>query len=159
MIIFGDFQCPFCKKQADEVETKIIKEYVETGKVKLAYRDFPLENIHPYARPAAIAAECAGQQGAYWPYHDQLFANNAKLSSGNLDFTALAKTLKLNTETFKTCLKDPNINAEVSKDLEDGISLGIKGTPASFINNTFVEGAYPYEAFKQVIDEELKKIK
>lgn len=156
MIIFGDYECPFCEKQATGVEEQIKKNYVETGKVKLVYRDFPLENIHPEARPAAIAAECAGEQGAYWPYHDLLFANHAKLSIGKVDYVALASSLKLNTETFTSCLKDPAMAAEVAKDLEDGVSLGIRGTPASFINNVFVEGAYPYAAFEQVIEEQLK---
>lgn len=157
MIIFGDYECPFCERQATGVEEQIKKDYVETGKVKLVYRDFPLENIHKQARPAAIAAECAGEQGAYWPYHDLLFANHAKLSIGNVDYVALASSLKLDAEAFKICLSNPAIDAEVSKDLEDGVSLGIRGTPASFINNVFVEGAYPYAAFAEVIEAELKE--
>ncbi len=155
MIIFGDFQCPFCKQQFDTVESRLREEYVKTGKLRMVHRDFPLENIHPFATPAAIAAQCAGAQGKYWEYHDALFEKQSELPK--LDFSQLAGSLQLDTTAFGACLKNPATAAEVKKDLEDGINLGISGTPASFVNNVFIEGAYPYDSFKKAIDDELAK--
>ncbi|PIR87953.1 MAG: hypothetical protein COU10_01785 [Candidatus Harrisonbacteria bacterium CG10_big_fil_rev_8_21_14_0_10_45_28] len=79
MVEFGDYQCPFCAQLFREAEHDIIVQYVNTGKVKLVYRDYPLYAKHPAALPAALAAECAGEQGAYWQYHDALFENQNKL--------------------------------------------------------------------------------
>ena len=157
MIVYGDYQCPFCKDQADKVELRLRKEYVETGKLKIVFKHFPLESIHPYARPSAIAANCAFAQGKFWEYHDELYKNQANLDK--INFKTLAGSLGLNTETFSTCLKDPKVNETVTQDLESGIALGIKGTPASFIDNVYVEGAYPYNSFKDIIDGQLAKVK
>ncbi len=155
MIIFGDYQCPFCKQQADGVEMRLRNDYVKTGKVRMVFRDFPLENIHPYARPAAEAAQCAGEQGKYWDYHDALYAKQDSLSS--VDFKQLAASFSLDVKKFSDCLVNPATKDEVTKDLNDGVALGIRGTPASFINNVYIEGAYPYDSFKQVIENEISK--
>jgi protein-disulfide isomerase len=157
MIVFGDYQCPFCKQQADNAEAGIRRDYVGNGKVKMVFRDFPLEGIHPSARPAAEAAQCAAAQGKFWQYHDALYAKQAEL--GSLDYTKLASDLGLKTAEFTSCLKDPATAAEVSKDLADGSAAGIAGTPGSFINGIYIEGAYPYSDFKKVIDGELSKVK
>ncbi len=156
VIIFGDYQCPFCEQQFTEVESKLRTEYVDTGKIKMAFRDFPLTNIHPSALPAAKAAQCAGVQGKYWQYHDALFAKQSELAK--LDFTQLAETFNLDLKKFADCTNDPATAAEIAKDQQDGAAAGIEGTPGSFINGVFIAGAYPYETFKQVIDEELAKI-
>lgn len=157
LIIFGDYQCPFCKKQNDEVESRLRSEYVDTGKVKMVFRDFPLENIHPEAKPAAIAAQCAGAQGKYWQYHDELFKRQDLLSGSSFNYELGAKNVGVaDLAAFKACLTDPAVKAEVEKDLKDGVALGIRGTPASFIGNVYIEGAYPYEAFKETIEEQLK---
>ena len=79
MIIFGDYQCPFCGQAFRTSEAQVREEYVDTGKVKMVYRDFPITNIHPAAVPAAEAAQCAGSQGKYWEYHDALFENQERL--------------------------------------------------------------------------------
>lgn len=157
MIVYGDYQCPFCKDQADKVESRLRKEYVETGKLKIVFKHFPLENIHPFARPAAIAANCALAQGKFWEYHDELYKNQATLDK--LDLKTVAKNLGLKEVDFAACLKDPKINNAVTSDLESGIALGIRGTPASFIDNVYIEGAYPYDSFKDIIDGQLAKIK
>ena len=154
MIIFGDYQCPFCKKMFTETELKLRTEYVLTNKVKMVYRDFPLDSIHPFARKAAQAAQCAGSQGKYWAYHDELFKKQSEIPT--LDFTNLAGSLGLEKTTFKTCLDSEQFAAEVEKDNQDGQALGIDGTPATFINGTRIPGAYPYATFKQVIEAALK---
>lgn len=159
MIIYGDYQCPFCKNQIEEVEKRLRKEFVDTGKLKIAFKHFPLENIHPNARPAAIAANCAYAQNKFWQYHDELYKNQDQLSEKDFDFIALAGKLGLDKGIFASCLNDPVVDAAVTADLESGIGLGIRGTPASFVNNVYIEGAYPYSAFEKIINEQLAKTK
>ncbi|MBI4037136.1 thioredoxin domain-containing protein [Candidatus Daviesbacteria bacterium] len=156
IIEFSDYQCPFCQRFWTETLPLIKSQYIDTGKVKLVYRDFPLSSIHPDAQKAAEAAECADEQGKYWEYHDKLFENQFDLS-----ITALkryAQELGLNTEKFNTCLDSGQMASEVSKDLSEGTAAGVQGTPGFFINGRFLGGAYPFEQFKTIIDEELAKI-
>ncbi len=154
IIEFSDYQCPFCKKFYDETEKQLIKDYVETGKVKFVYRDFPLDSIHPLARKAAEAAECADEQGKFWEYHDKLFETQ-KLDEASLK--QHAKDLGLDTEQFNSCLDSGKYKDEVQKDLDDGIKAGVTGTPTFFINGKKVVGAQPYSVIKQIIDDELSK--
>lgn len=156
-IEFGDFQCPFCGQFYNETEKKLRDEYVKTGKMRIVFRDFPLLSIHPYAQPAAEAAECAKDQGKFWLYHDAIFDRQSQLAT--LDFTALAAELGLNKDLFSQCLKSGKVKPEIAQDLKDGEAAGVSGTPASFINGTLISGAYPYEAFKQAIDTALKSNK
>lgn len=153
IVIFGDYECPYCKKAADTAEAQIRKEYVETGKVKLVFRDYPLE-FHASARPAAEAAQCALPQGKYWEYHDALFARQSELAT--LDYVGLAKSLGLDEKAFKSCVDSGTYTNEIEKDRQAGLALNVEGTPASFINGTLVSGAYPYEAYKSVIEAALK---
>ena len=154
IIEFGDYECPYCEVFYKETEEQIRRKYIETGKVKMVYRDFPLDK-HPSAMPAALAAQCAGDQGKYWAYHDALFDRQAQLAT--MDYTALAKELGLNEKTFKSCLDSRKYENEVKKDYQDGVRAGVKGTPAFFINGIFIEGAYPYEDFEKVIEAALAK--
>jgi protein-disulfide isomerase len=153
IVIFGDYECPYCKKAADTAEVRIRKEYVETGKVKLVFRDYPLE-FHASARIAAEAAQCALPQGKYWEYHDALFARQSELAT--LDYVGLAKSLGLNAEEFKSCIDTGTYKNEIEIDRRAGMALGIEGTPASFVNGTLIGGAYPYETYQQVIEAALK---
>jgi protein-disulfide isomerase len=154
LIEFSDFQCPFCKRLNDDAIQQIKKDYVESGKVKLVFRDYPL-GFHPEAQKAAEAAECADDQGKFWEYHDLLFANQALLSITN--YKAWAKQLGLNEAQFNTCLDSGKYASEVQKDFADGQAAGVSGTPTVFINGIRLVGAQPYSAFKQVIDAELAK--
>jgi protein-disulfide isomerase len=154
MVIFGDYQCPFCKKAFDTAEAQVRVDYVATGKVKMVFRDYPLVDIHPYARPASEAAQCALPQGKYWEYHDALYQHQSELAT--LDYVKLAGDLKLDTKAFKTCLDNGTYANEVEKDHEDGVALAVDGTPATFINGKLIPGAYPYATYKQVIDDALK---
>mgnify|MGYP001606602473 FL=1 len=160
MIEFSDFECPFCKRYFDETISQIIKDYVDTGKIKMYYRHFPLD-FHPAAMPAALASECANEQGKFWEYHDKVFAEQDKISGKTGDtITAQLKTwaqeMRLNTSQFDSCLDNTKFQANVDADRADGTTAGVSGTPTFFINGKRIVGAQPYAAFKTLIDEELK---
>lgn len=153
LVEYGDYQCPFCKIMFDETEGQIRKEYIETGKVKMVYRDFPIDSRHPFARAAAEAANCAKDQGKFWTYHDALFAKQKEIPT--LDFVALATGLELDGEAFKECLESGKYKDKIQKDLDGGAGAGVNGTPATFINGQLVSGAQPYAVFKQAIEQAL----
>jgi len=154
IVEFSDFHCPFCKKVLPTL-AQIESKYRD--KVKLVFRDFPIESLHPEASKAHEAARCAGEQGKFWPYHDKLFAGPAS-SSPEL-FNRFAKEVGLEVATFETCLSSGKHQAAIKKDIEEGQRLGVAGTPAFFINGRLFTGAQPLEAFARVIDEELARIK
>lgn len=157
LIEFGDYQCPFCKKMFDETEGRLRDEYVKTGKLKMVYRDFPLDQAHPYARRAAEAAECARDEGKFWVYHDALFERQDKIPT--LDFAVLAEELGLEKNLFASCLEAGKYVSEVEHDFQDGLAVGVQGTPANFIvaggSARSLPGALPYETFKLFIDQAL----
>ncbi len=150
IVEFADFQCPFCK-EANPIIQQIRKEYKD--RVKIIYRDFVDAASHPQALNAAMAAECADEQGKFWSYRDMIFSNQANLSIEK--FKEIAVNLGLETEQFNQCLDDKKYSFEVFNDLEDGSKLGITGTPAFFINGSKIEGVIPYDTFKQIIDRAL----
>ena len=149
IVEFSDFQCPFCQRANPTVE-QVLKTY--GNRIHFVYRHYPLPN-HPNARPAAEAAACADEQGAFWPFHDRLFANPAKLSEA--DLKAHAAAAGLDATKFNACLDERRFKNNIDKDIKDGSEAGVNGTPAFFINGRALEGAQPFEAFKHVIDEEL----
>lgn len=154
IIEYSDFQCPYCLQFHQQTYQKIIDQYVKTGKVKLAYKQMPIASIHPMATPAAIASECAADQGKFWEYHDTLFG---KLGAGQLDvkaesLTAYAKGLGLDTDKFQACLKDGAAQARVTSDTQEGSKIGVRGTPTFVINGQLLVGAQPFSAFQQAID-------
>ncbi len=154
IVEFSDFQCPYCGKFYSQTLPSIEEQYIKTGKVKLVFRDFPL-GFHQYAQKASEASECADEQGKFWEYHNKLFDNQGALALENLK--QYAKDLGLNEAKFNDCLGTSKMATEVKKDASDGSSYGVSGTPAFFINGILIEGAYPFESFKQVIDSELAK--
>ncbi len=165
IIEFSDFQCPFCARFSTQTLPLLLEEYIDRGDVKLVYRDFPLQNSHPNAVPAAVAAECAHEQGQFKPMHDLLFENQAQWSPQETiqavsTFSQYAAQIQLDQEVFDTCLTTGKYVNEVRMDLEDGRIYGISGTPGFFIGNDdlgYVEisGAQPFENFKRVIDAQL----
>ena len=156
IVSFEDYQCPFCGKSFAETFPRLKSDYINTGKVKYVYRDFPLTSIHPEALPAAEASECADDQEKFWEYHDLLFINQANL--GTQLYAAIANTLGLDFEQFAKCMASGKHREEVQNDFNYGASVGgVSGTPTFFINGIKLVGAQPYEAFKQVIDAELAK--
>ncbi|MFB5605781.1 MAG: DsbA family protein [Nitrosarchaeum sp.] len=165
IIEFSDFQCPFCARFHIQTLPSILEQYVETGKVKLVFRDFPIQNIHPNAMPAAVAAECANEQGKFWEYHDKLFDNQGVWDKMEIpDVIAIFKEystkLNLNQDQFNTCLDSGKYIEEINNDLNDGREYGVNGTPGFFIGNekigfVKINGAQPFESFKNVIDSQL----
>ena len=158
IVEFSDFQCPYCKRFADQTFPAIKKNYINTGKVRYIARDFPLD-FHPQAQGAAIAANCALAQGAYWKMRDGLFSNIRTLGPDR--YIELAGELKLDLEQFKLCSSDKSHGEEVLKDQGLAASLGISGTPSFFIgridgdklvNGRLVVGAQGYQTFSSVID-------
>ncbi len=168
IIEFSDYQCPFCRKFWTETFPLIKKEYIDTGKARFVYRDFPLDSIHPAATPAAIAAECVREKGkdaAYWKMHNKIFSEGNILDSGS-ENGPVTKTAQFGNAELKKwakdigydisgCLDSNKYANEVQGDLTDGSSAGVQGTPAFFINGKILSGAQPFAAFKQAIDAEL----
>jgi len=157
IIEFSDYQCPFCQRFWSQTLPLLKSEYIDTGKVKFVYRDFPLDSIHPFATPAAEAAECVrdaagGSNEVYFEYHDKIFTNQQSLNNDNLK--VWAQELGYNIDD---CLSSGKFTSEVRKDLADGQSAGGRGTPFFVIigsngQGTPLSGAQPYPAFKQIID-------
>jgi len=152
IIEFSDYQCPYCRVWHEQVFGELIATY--GAKVRFVYRDFPLDEPHPEARPAAIAATCAGEQGKYWEYHNLLFTSDIGL--GAEARAAFAQRLGLDLERFGTCVARSATNDEVDGDLQDAFDIGVRGTPTFFINGRPLVGAQPLEAFASIIDDELK---
>ena len=161
IVEFGDYQCPFCGRFFSQTESQIKKEYVQAGKVKMVYRDFAF--LGPESKTAALAAQCAGEQGKYWAFHDRLFeieVADGVEHNGNLSVNlmkSLAKELGLNQSSFNACLDSGKYNAEIEKDYNDGVAAGVAGTPATFVDGKLVEGAQPYSVFKDLIEAALNK--
>lgn len=153
IIEFSDFQCPFCKQFADNVYPTLKKDYIDTGKVKMVFMQFPLDQIHPNAHGAALASECAAEQGKFWEYHDELFKDQSKLEIS--DLKAHAKTVGLDTASFNECLDSQRYEALVQAEMQTAQSFGISGTPGFLINGIFVGGLLPVDSFTQIVDEEL----
>jgi protein-disulfide isomerase len=151
IIEFSDYQCPFCKRFHDQVFQPLMDAY--PGKIRFVYRNLPLTQIHPQAMNAAEASMCAGEQDAYWPYHDKLFENGDALSDDL--YSSLASDLGLNLSNFETCMSDHKYRSDIQSDTNFASTLGIQSTPTFFINGLAVVGAQPLTAFKQIIDDEL----
>lgn len=149
MVVFSDFECPYCAR-SKEVIDQVVREYGD--RVRIVFRDFPLP-FHANAPKAAEAALCANEQGKFWEFHDHLFAHQDKLEPAALK--EAARTLGLDGGAFDDCLDGGTMTATVEKNLEAGREAGVTGTPAFFINGLPLEGAQPYEAFKQALDLEL----
>jgi protein-disulfide isomerase len=152
LVEFSDFQCPFCK-QSQATLKQLQAQYA--GKLKLVYRDFPLDQLHPQARAAAEAARCANDQAKFWEYHDVLFAQSPQASSESL--RRYAEQTGLDITAFDRCLSSGLHREAVQRDVEEGTRLGITGTPAFFINGRPVLGAQQIEAFTRVIEDELAR--
>jgi protein-disulfide isomerase len=153
IVEFSDFQCSYCKRVLNVLD-QVLERYPD--KVKLAFRDFPILNIHPHAQKAAEAAHCAAEQGKFWEYHDLLFEHQDAIPTAN--FAEHAKALGLEVAAFQACLDSQKFKAKVERNYADGVKAGVSGTPAFFINGRLLSGAQPFDAFKAVIDEELERL-
>jgi len=150
IVKFEDFHCPYCRR----VQTTLSQLLLRYGeRLKVVHRDFPLDSLHPMARPSHVAARCAGEQGQFWAYHDALFANPPTADSK--DFTTYAEEVGLDMDAFESCLQSGAFQEAIQKDVDDGLKLGLTGTPAFFINGRLLNGALPLADFVKIIDEEL----
>ncbi len=161
MIEFSEFQCPFCARFATQTLPKIRTDYIDTGKLRLVFRDYPL-SFHKFAAKAAEAAECAGDQGMYWEMNELLFQNNKHLQFE--DLKQYGEKLGLYMPDYIYCLESGKNAAEVRKDILDGRKAGVNSTPSFVIGVTrpdgkihgaFLKGARPFEVFRKVIDAKL----
>jgi protein-disulfide isomerase len=163
LVEFSDYQCPFCKRHFSTVYPILKKDYIDTGKLRYVFRDFPIAGLHPQAQKAHEAAYCAGEQKKYWEMHDMLFENSQDLSVSALK--GYATKIALNNDQFSACLESGKYTGEIEKEISEGTQAGVSGTPAFFIGpsgsgekitGTLVSGAQPLTRFKQVIEDLLK---
>lgn len=157
IVEFSDFECPFCGRFFSTTYPDIDKNYIQTGKAKLYYMDFPL-SFHPQAEPAALAAACAQEQNKFWEFHDKIFANQQSLSDDS--YKKWAKEIGLNEQQFSTCYTSKKYLSEVQGDFDTGSKAGVSGTPSFKIckgaaDCTTIVGAQPFAAFKSAIDSKL----
>lgn len=150
IVEFSDFQCPFCREWQQNTYQPLLAAY--PGKIRLVYRDFPLTQIHPNALPAAEAAQCANEQGAFWPFHDKLFSSE---NLGDDVYKQYAQQLSLDMTKFDTCLANHTYDKYIQANSDFAVKTGVNSTPTFFINGLAVVGAQPLAAFTQVIDKEL----
>ena len=156
LIEFSDFQCSFCRKFWQTTLPQIEKKYISTGKVKFVYRHFAI--LGKPSMAAAQAAECAGEQGKFWEYHDKLFASAASpLAFTNGRLKGYAKELGLKSQDFNQCLDSRKHLKKVEGETATGGFLGARGTPAFFLNGKLLVGAQPFQVFEAAIEKDLKK--
>ncbi len=146
IIAFIDFECPYCQATYSTF-AQVQKKYGDG--VHIIFKHFPLETIHPRAISAALASSCAQEQQKFWEYHDLLFTQK-DLSQEKL--ISYAETLGLNTSVFEQCLTSKRYRSQILRDIQDGVDLGVVGTPTYFIGTTRIEGSLPLDAWdKQII--------
>lgn len=151
IIEFSDYQCFFCKQFHDETLPALLKQY--EGKIRFAYRNFPIRALHAYAQSAAEAAQCAFDQKKFWEFHDLLFQDIQLLTKA--DLLAYAQQLNLDMKTFQDCLDKGTHRQDVLNDYQAGLALGVGSAPTFFINGRMLVGAQPLSLFSSVIDAEL----
>ena len=163
LLEYSDFTCGFCEKFFMETWPLLFSEYVQTGKVRLIYRDFPRAVSGP-SIDSSLAARCAGDQGQYWEMHDRLFSNHQKFSPSQLQ--QQAEELRLNVHQFQECFESGRHINGIYRDRMEGGSLGVRGTPSFILYLTkkpeggmSIPGAFPFDVFKEQIDRLLEKSK
>ena len=149
LVEYSDFECPFCERHHPSM-VQALEDYGDD--VAWVYRHFPL-SFHPQALPSALASECAAEQGKFWEYSDELFANQDKL--GDAYYLELASTLGLKPSQFKECYETEKYADVIEADQASGALAGVNGTPATFVNGVLVSGAVPYSTLADAIDEML----
>ena len=162
LVEVSDFQCPFCKQWHDETFAKIDQEYVKTGKVRLAYLNFPLTRIHKNAQAAAEAAMCAGVQGKFWELHESLFQTQrswADLKSPLAVFDSLARAAKVDPKGWNSCMTTHATAKLIQADRDRSTQSGVESTPTFFIGDRALAGAYPVDTFRVAIDQAIAKLK
>ncbi len=150
IVEFSDYQCPFCSR-AEPTIKRLLDRY--GSQIRVVYRHYPLDRIHPRARPAAEAAVCVQEQGRYWDFHERLFANQRALEDADLE--QYASDLGIDMAAYAACLEKPETKARVQADTEAAERAGVSGTPAFFVNGIMLSGARSEDDFAAIIDSEL----
>ena len=164
IIEYSDFQCPYCRLFAQQIEPDLIANEITQGKVRFIYRTMG-DFIGQESLDAAEAAYCAGEQNRFWDYHDILFANWQGENVGSFTPDRLmqfAQALNLDMDAFRSCFESHKYRERAMQDKQDGLNAGVRGTPSFVIiapdgSKQLMEGAYPYEQFHKAIEEALKK--
>ena len=151
VVEFGDFQCPYCGEMEPVVQ-RLLTEY--DGRILFAFKQFPI-SYHSHSQLAAEASLAANAQGAFWAYHDELYAHQDALT--RVDLEGYAVELGLDLDLFRAALDDGTYAAAVTADLEQGLAIGVNGTPAFYINGRAAFGAMSYGTLKDVVEDELKR--
>ena len=169
VIEYSDYQCPLCRKWYLESKKPLIDEYVNTGKVKFVFKDFPLSG-HPFSMPYAVAVRCAGEEGKYFEMFDKVYDEQDKLSNGAIttvtsvtlvDLSNWAKELGLDSNKFNYCLSSAKFDSAIQANEAEGSGIGVNGTPSFVVGKTngsgvLVIGAVPYSTLKDQIEQALK---
>ena len=150
IVEFTDYQCPFCRQHFAQTLGPLRRLLADS--VRYVVRNYPIPSLHPEAEGAAVAAECAFEQGKFWEYHDRLFEVTAHDAAALRKY---ARDLKLDVGKFDDCVGSPAAAARVRRDVDDGIALGVQGTPAFFINGRMIEGAVPLAVFALAVQKAL----
>lgn len=162
VIEFSDFQCPFSARYTNETFPRVKQEYIDTGKVRYVFQDFPLENMHPLAHKIAEAAQCAAEQKKFWELRRNLFSNQATVTAEQA-ITEQAKSAKVDVAVFQKCLRDGMHTNKVAQEIADASANGVTGTPTFFLGRTdptsnkvkilkVIVGHQPFETFKEAIE-------
>ena len=162
LVEISDFQCPFCKQWHDETYAKIDQEYVKTGKVRMAYLNFPLSRIHKNAQAAAEAAMCAGVQGKFWELHSALFTTQARWAESKtpiLVFDSLARAAGVELKAWDKCMTTHATAKLIEADRDRSAKAGVESTPTFFVGDRALAGAYPIDTFRVAIESALAKLK
>lgn len=157
LVEVSDFQCPYCKQWHDQSYAEIKRAYVDSGRVRLAYVNFPL-SMHRNAMPAAETAMCASAQDKFWPLHDALFATQEqweKLASPQPMFDSLATAAGVDMGAFHKCVSAHLMKATIDADIDRATKAGVESTPTFLIGGTMVTGAQPLAVFRQALDSAL----
>jgi predicted DsbA family dithiol-disulfide isomerase len=153
IMAFSDYQCPYCIR-SEPVLAEVLSRYPE--QVRVVHRHFPLDSIHPFARPAAEAAMCADEQGKFWAFHDAIFARSGKLSEGS--FAEIGSELGLDGDALGTCMSERRYADFVQQDFDAGVAAGVTGTPAFFVNGVSLKGSRNADELSQIVDSELARV-
>jgi protein-disulfide isomerase len=160
LVEFSDFQCPFCGRFFATTFPALKQDYIDTGKLRYVFRDFPLDQLHPNARKAAEAAHCAGEQGKYWEMHDVLFQNQRALAPPQL--AEYARAVGVAGAAFEQCVSSGRYAPQIERGLAEGATAGVQGTPgfvigrttaADTVEGTPIRGAQSVETFRRIIEQ------
>jgi protein-disulfide isomerase len=159
LVLFSDFQCPFCKEEANTLRQNLLSAYPK--QVRVYFKDFPLEAIHPWAKAAAIAGRCVFRQspGEFWTYHDWIYAHQGEITAENLKDKVMdwAKTSKeVDALQLGRCIDTKATEAEVNKNVAEGKALGVNSTPTLFVNGRMLAERVDWPALRSIIDNEIE---